>query len=123
MTYGYENLKTGIDRRVAVEAKKLSDLRTCFEKIKNQLENDRKLYCIDLKKNLQLYAGQNQVETENFKRTILELVAKMDELDKVYGTTIRHIETVSMGALSTLPKKFETYKKAIKVSDKQTSEL
>ena len=55
--------------------------------------------------------------------TVFELTAKMDELDKVYATTIRHIETVSMGALATLPKKFEAYKKSIKDSAKQPAEL
>ena len=75
-----------------------------------------------MKKNLQQYASQNQIETEQFKMTVFELSAKMDELDKVYATTIRHIETVSMGALGALPKKFENYKKSIKLSDKQAAE-
>lgn len=63
------------------------------------------------------------METGQFKVVVAELVAKMDELDKVYATTIKHIEGVSISCLAALPKKFETYRKAIKVSDKQPSEL
>ena len=76
-----------------------------------------------MKKCLQAYASQNQIETEQFKVVVFELAAKMDELDRVYSTTIRHLESVSIASLVSLPKKLESYKKAIKVSDKQPTEL
>lgn len=56
MTYGYENLKTGLDRRAAIETRKVQDLKTAFEKIKTQLEAERKSYCVDMKKQLSIYA-------------------------------------------------------------------
>ena len=34
MTYGYENLKSGIDKRVAIESKKIESLKSAFDKIK-----------------------------------------------------------------------------------------
>ena len=48
---------------------------------------------------------------------IAELGQKMDDVDKVYATTIKHIDTVALASLSVLPKKYEDYKKAIKTSD------
>ena len=54
---------------------------------------------------------------------VLELAQKMDQIDKVYETTIRHIETVSLTSLNVLPKKFDDYKKALKTADQKPSEL
>ena len=48
---------------------------------------------------------------------ILELGQKMDDIDKVYATTIKHIDSVALTSLSVLPKKYDDYKKAIKISD------
>ena len=123
MTYGYENLKGGFDKRVALETKKVQDLKTAFEKIKAQLEAERKSYCVEMKKNLQLYAAQNQIESEQFKRIVLDLLGKVDELDGVYGEAIQHIENVPIAALAGLPKKYETYKKSIRISNKNPAEL
>ena len=47
----------------------------------------------------------------------------MDELDKVYEKTIKHIETVAVGALNMLPNKYKTYSSAIKNSVKNPAEL
>ena len=47
----------------------------------------------------------------------------MDELDKVYEKTIKHIETVAIGALNMLPNKYKTYSTAIKNSVKNPAEL
>ena len=99
LTYGYENIK-GFDRRSATETKKINDLRTAFEKIKGQLETERKVYCIDMKKNLDAYAKQNQIECGNFNRIVLDLVGKLEELDSVYEETIKHIENVAIASLS-----------------------
>ena len=47
----------------------------------------------------------------------------MDELDKVYEKTIKHIETVAVGALNMLPNKYKTYASAIKNSVKNPADL
>ena len=54
---------------------------------------------------------------------MLDLLGKMEELDGAYSEAIQHIENVSIAALAGLPKKYDTYKKAIKNSDKDPSEL
>ena len=48
---------------------------------------------------------------------IAELGQKMDDIDKVYVTTIKHIDSIALTSLSVLPKKYDDYKKAIKTSD------
>ena len=52
MTYGYENLKGALDKRAALETRKVLELKLAFEKIKTQLEAERKSYCVEMKKNL-----------------------------------------------------------------------
>ena len=84
---------------------------------------ERKAYCVDMKDALIKYANRHQIDSEQFKMIVLELAQKMDQIDKVYETTIRHIETISLTSLSVLPKKFDDYKKALKTADQKPSEL
>ena len=82
---------------------------------------ERKAYCVDMKDALIKYANRHQIDSEQFKMIVLELAQKMDQIDKVYETTIRHIETISLTSLSVLPKKFDDYKKALKTADQKPS--
>ena len=41
----------------------------------------------------------------------------------MYGTTIKHIDSVAVGALNQLPARYDQYKAAIKKSDKTPAEL
>ena len=120
---GYSDLKKGLDNRVKTETAKAKELKEALIKIKASLEIERKTYCVDLKKSLMTYSNQNPIEQIKFKLCVDEFQNKLEELDKVYEKTIKHIETVAIGAMNTLPTKYEGYKAAIKKSDKQPAEL
>ena len=123
MTYGFSDIKKGVDARIQAETKKIVELRTALEKMKQQLDAERRTYCVDLKKNLIEYGSKNQIDSEQFNMIVQELAGQMDKVDKVYTQAISHIDKISITSLNVLPKKYEDYKKAIKSSDSNPSEL
>ena len=52
------------------------------------------------------------------QQTIKQYSAALDKMAAVYDTAGSHIADVSVNALGYLPKKYETYKKSIKVAEK-----
>ena len=93
-----------------------------MEKVKKTLDAEKKAYCIEFKKGVDTYA-QNPFLPDNFRHIVQDYSANLEKLGPVYDRVGTHITDVSCNALGYLPKKLETYKKSIKVSDKMPEGL
>ena len=118
MEYSYDDMKK-FDKRVATETKKAKDMAAAMQKAKQQLESERKAYCVDFKKQLMLYADKkNEVHAQRYQALIDDFCMKLEIIDKAYETAIIHIDSVASNALTHLPTQLELHKKAIKGADK-----
>ena len=112
----HDNLKE-FDKRSNIEAKKVKDMAAAMEKVKKALEVEKKAYCIEFKKGLTGYI-ENQHLSPQFREIMKSFEKQMEMLEKSYDVAIAHINDVSINALGYLPKKFDVYKKTIKLVDK-----
>ena len=63
MPSGYDDPKSQFDKRVATETKKVKELLAHLDKGRQQLEVERKAYCVDFKKHLIAYAADPSIHT------------------------------------------------------------
>ena len=117
LKYSYDNMKN-FDKRVAVESKKAKDLSIAMDKVRQQLDLERKAYCETLAKQLLVYESNKSMHDPEFQKIITLLKNKIDALDGEYRKAINHIAEVPYSALGSLPKKYESCKKLIKTGDK-----
>eukprot|EP00347_Sterkiella_histriomuscorum_P000885 403374149 len=116
MQPGHQNMKE-FDKRTEIESKKVKSLAQAMEKMKKSIDNEKKAYCVELKKGIDQY-GASPHFSPNLQKIIQEYSTGLEKLAPVYDRATTHIQDVSCNALGYLPKKYETYKKSIKVSDK-----
>jgi hypothetical protein len=112
----HTNLKD-FDKRVTVESTKVKSLAAGLEKVKKAVEAEKRAYCVDLKKAVDSY-GENTQLTPGLAKVIKGYSTGLDNIQKVYDDSTKHIQDVSCNALGYLPTKFETHKKAIKLVEK-----
>ena len=108
-----------LEKRTAAEGAKVKDLAQGFEKVKKAIEGDKKAYCVDLKRAVDQYL-ENPNLTPEFVKIMKEYSTGLDQLQKVYDESTKHIQDVSCNALGHLPTKLDNYyKKNIKLAEKQ----
>ena len=88
-----------------------------MEKIKKSIDGEKKAICIDFKKGVDTYA-ENPQHTQKLKQVILNYSAGIAKLDNTFDLASTHIQDVSCNALGYLPKRYEIYKKTIKLGEK-----
>ncbi|CDW77392.1 UNKNOWN [Stylonychia lemnae] len=119
--YHQNNQVKDFEKRSEVESKKVKNLAGAFEKMKKSLDVEKKAYCIELKKGVDQYAATPYL-TPGLSATIKEFSGKLEKNAPVYTRAMDHIQDVSCNALGYLPKKYEQYKKSIKLMEKQPND-
>jgi hypothetical protein len=112
-----------IDARFKQEGAKAKNLADSMNKLKKQLDEERKAYCQDFKQSLQSYLGFKDVHTPDFAKTIEKYIENLNKLNEVYNTTMNHIDRVAMNALGSQPTNLDNKKKLIKVDWKRIQEV
>ena len=109
-----------LEKRVSTESQKAKDLAAGFEKVKKAMEAEKKAYCVDLKKSIDAYFLENPNLTPELKLILKDYSTGLDQLQKVYDESTKHIQDVACNALGHLPTKLDNYyKKNIKLAEKQ----
>ncbi len=105
------------DKRVATESTKVKNLASGLEKVKKAMEQEKKAYCVEMKRAVDTYAENTNLPL-GMTNIIKYYSTGLDDIQKTYDDSTKHIQQVSCNALGYLPTKFETHKKAIKLVDK-----
>lgn len=107
-----------LEKRTATEGTKVKDLALGFEKVKKAVEADKKAYCVELKKAVDVYI-ENPHLTPEYQKILKEYSTGLDQLQKVYDESTKHIQDVACNSLGHLPTKLDNYyKKNIKLAEK-----
>ena len=110
------------EKRTEIESKKVKALASAFEKAKKAMDTEKKAYCNDFKKAVDSYAVDPYL-SPGLAMIIKRYSQGLDKMSQTYETSMEHITDVPCNALGYLPKKYDNYKKSIKVSDKMPEGL
>lgn len=77
LNHSYENYKS-FEQRASVESKKAKELAEAMSKVKKQMEDERKAFCVDFAKQLMIYADSCKIVSPGFAARINAFVKQFN---------------------------------------------